>query len=119
MAYDTSLCFNPGDHRWMFRRKNGTWKTRQWRKAMKAYNRCVAGALSSPQQLADSIGSSASDIVDSVMGGGGDRPVYVPEYSQGGGPSGGEEFLDTEVAGIPAPYLLGGIGILALMMWSK
>jgi len=118
MNYDATLCSDPADNRIIYRRKNGTFKTTKYNRARARFDKCVADKLSSTVDVADSIGSSASDITESIVGGGGDRPVYVPDYAQGGGASGGEEFFSDNAA-FSMPLLFGGAAILAFFVWSK
>lgn len=117
MSYDTSLCLNPAENRALYRRKNGTFKTSKFNRARAKFDRCIAGKLSSAAEVVDEIGTAATDIADSITGGGGERAAYVPDYSQGGGASGGEEFFDQNVGGIPIFVILGSV--VALMLWSK
>lgn len=117
MGYDVSNCIHPATNRQMFRRKNGSWKTRQWRRAMKHYNKCIAGAIESTSDVIDSGGDAAADLADSILGGGGTRPVYVPDYDQGG-PSGGEQFFSGNIGGIPMPLALGA-GALVLFLATR
>ena len=117
MGYDVSNCADPRESRWMFRRKNGGWKTTQWRRALAKYNRCIAGAIESSSDVIESSGDAAADLADSILGGGGSRPVYVPDYDQGG-PSGGEQFFSGNIGGIPMPLALGA-GALVLFLATR
>lgn len=120
MGYDTTACADPREHRWMFRRKNGTWKTRQWRRALAKYNRCIAGAIQSSSDVIDSTGDAAADLAESLLGAGGDdtRPAYVPDYDQGG-PSGGDQFFSGEIGGIPTPLALGAGALVLILAMRK
>jgi hypothetical protein len=118
MGYDVSRCADPREHRQMFRRKNGTWKTRQWRRALAKFDRCIAGAIEKSSDVIDSGGDAAADLADSILGGGGTRPAYVPDYDQGG-PSGGEQFFSGDVGGIPMPLALGAGAIVLFLAMRK
>jgi len=117
MPYDTTACLNPSAHRAAFRRRNGSFKTRQWRRAMNRYNRCIAGVIESTSEVIGATGDAATDLAYG-LGLGGERPAYVPPYAQAGGPTGGEEsWTETKVAGLPLPLIAAGV--VALMLWSK
>lgn len=120
MGYDTSMCADPREARWMFRRKNGSWKTTQWRRALAKYNRCIAGAIENTSDIIETGGDAAADLADSLIGGGGNdtRPVYVPDYDQGG-PSGGEQFWQTDIGGIPAPLAVGAGALVLILALRK
>lgn len=115
-------CINPQNHKFIYRRKNGGFKTTKFNNAVRQYNKCMAGKLTSTADVIDELGDAATDLVDSIAGGG-ERPAYSPPYSEGSGHAADagdttayEALMSQKVAGIPLPLIgLAAVG-LALYM---
>jgi hypothetical protein len=115
-------CVNPQNQKFIYRKKNGGFKTTKFNNAVKQYNKCMAGKLSSQTDVIDELGDAATDLA-SAIGLGGERPAYAPPYSEGSGYASDagdttayEGLMSQKVAGIPLPLIgLAAVG-LALYM---
>lgn len=119
MAIADQECLDPRTVKYIYRKKGKGFKTQKFNKAMRHYNRCVSGAMSSTSDVIGEIGDGVSDLAEAIAMGG-EREAYVPPYSEGSGTA--QDSGDTtawagmftqKVGGIPIWILIGG-GLLLL-----
>lgn len=116
-------CINPQSQKFIYRKKGGGFKTTKFNNAVKQYNKCKAGKLTSQKEFIDELGDAALDLANSDALGG-QRAAYVPPYSEGSGQaqdagdtSAWEGIMDQKVAGIPLPLI--GLGVLGIALYMR
>ena len=104
---EAARCINPQTQKYLYRKKNGSFKTSKFNRAVRDYNRCMAGKLTSFDDGVEALGDAAMDLLEGALGGG-SRPAYVPAYAEGSGwaPDAGDTpasqpIWEAKLAGVP------------------